>query len=339
MLLEMASEEMHMLLGVASEIDNMDIKLRDMKNFLADADRRNISDQSVQAWVRELRDAMYAATDILDLCHLKAMERARSNDAGCFNPILFCMLNPLHAHDIGSRIKNLNKRLDDIKARGALFNFINLGIYEEHGRKVVSSSLRTRETSGWLDESGLVGENIEEDTRNLVEMLTNDYRCGKESKKIMVFSIVGVGGIGKTTLAQKIFNNEVIKHEFTKKIWLSVNQDYNETEMLRRVIAEAKEDHQVLGNAKVTLERTLIESLKGHKILLIMDDVWDYNIWEGLLKTPLLNAMLAHGSCVLVTTRHDTIARQMGSEEPYHHINKLEHDDAWLLLKKQVQTS
>jgi hypothetical protein len=66
MLMEIAKEEVHMLLGVSGEIDNMGIKLRDLKNFLADADRRNITDQSIQAFVRELRDAMYDATDILD---------------------------------------------------------------------------------------------------------------------------------------------------------------------------------------------------------------------------------------------------------------------------------
>ncbi|CAD6254672.1 unnamed protein product [Miscanthus lutarioriparius] len=339
MLMQMAADEVHMLLGVSGEIDNMDIKLRDLKNILSDADRRNITDQSVQAWGIELRNAMYEATDILDLCQLKAMERGQRHDAGCFNPLLFCIRNPLHAHDIGSRMKNLNKKLDDIKARGASFNFMNLGTYEDRGRNVVSYPSSTRETSGGLDESGLVGEKIEEDTTNLVEMLTMKYPTDDDkSNKIIIFSIVGIGGIGKTTLAQKIFNSEVIKHEFTKKIWLSVNQDFNNTEMLRRVIIEAGGNHHACGISKVALEQTLIEALKGHKTLLIMDDVWDYNIWEGVLRTPFVNAMLAQGSRVLVTTRHDIVARQMKAEEPYHRIDKLGLEDVWLLLKKQVVT-
>uniref|UniRef100_A0A0A8Z5M4 Disease resistance N-terminal domain-containing protein n=1 Tax=Arundo donax TaxID=35708 RepID=A0A0A8Z5M4_ARUDO len=86
MLMDMAKEEVQMLLGVSDGI-----KLRDLKNFLADADRRNITDRSMQTWVRELKGAMYDATDILDLMQLKAMERGACLDAGCFNPLIFCM--------------------------------------------------------------------------------------------------------------------------------------------------------------------------------------------------------------------------------------------------------
>ncbi|WVZ54219.1 hypothetical protein U9M48_005053 [Paspalum notatum var. saurae] len=201
---------------------------------------------------------------------------------------------------------------------------------------MVPPSSGTHETSWGLDESGLVGEKIEEDTRNLVEMLTKGYQTHQQYKKIMVFAIVGVGGIGKTTLAQEIFNNEIIKVEFSKKIWLSVNQKPNETEILSRVITEAGGNHIVTENTKAALERALIQALKGHKILLIMDDVWDHRVWEGVLKTPLVNAITSHGSRVLVTTRHDTIAHGMLARKPYHRINKLENEDAWLLLKKQV---
>ncbi|KAJ1274630.1 hypothetical protein BS78_05G076100 [Paspalum vaginatum] len=336
MLMEMAKEEVHILLGVTREIENMGVKLRDLKNFLADADRRNITDLSVQAWVKELRHAMYGATDILDLCQLKAMEKGPSHNMGCFSPLLFCMRNPLHAHDIGRRIKKLNENLDAIKARSASFNFINLGSFEDRGKNMVSPNSGTRETSWGLDESSLVGEKIEEDMRNLVGRLTQEHQTYQKYRKIMVFAIVGVGGIGKTTLAQKIFNNEIIKQEFSKKLWLSVNQDFDQIEILRRAVMEAGADHLATGNTKATLERVLTDALKGHKTILIMDDVWDHRVWEGVLRTPLVNATLGHGSCVLVTTRHDTVAQGMLAEKPYHRINKLEPEDAWLLLKKQV---
>ncbi|CAL4985687.1 unnamed protein product [Urochloa decumbens] len=195
MLTKMGRDEVQMLFGVSGEIKKMGTKLNDLKNFLADADRRNITDQSVQAWVGELRDAMYEATNILDICQLKAMERGKTHDAGCLNPLLYCMRNPLHAHKIGSRMKKLNQRLEEIKKRSLEFGFINLNLYEDQSRRVASSRPASRETSGELDESSLVGEKIEEDTRNLVEMLTAEDPTKNENNKIIVFAIVGVGGI------------------------------------------------------------------------------------------------------------------------------------------------
>jgi len=177
----------------------------------------------VQSWVRELRNAMYDATNIIDLCQLNAMERGATKDMGCFNPLLFCIRNPLHAHDIGNRIKNLNERLDDIEERSKTLNFINLASYESGTQKVESSRRAKRETTG-ENELGVVGEKIEEDTRNLVDLLTNKEKNVNVHKKVMVYAIVGVGGIGKTTLAKKIFNHDFIKQEFEKRIWLSVNQ-------------------------------------------------------------------------------------------------------------------
>ncbi|TVU26666.1 hypothetical protein EJB05_29221, partial [Eragrostis curvula] len=334
MLAGMTKEEVTLLFGASGHMDKMSIKLKDLQNFLADADRRNITDHTVQEWVRELKGALYDATNILDLCQLKAMERGKHRDAGCFNPLMFCMRNPLFAHDIGSRIKKLNQRLDDIKERSAAFNFINLGSEEDRRRNSTSLRSSNRETSGELNESALVGEKIEEDTRSLVEMLTKEEQTTRAHNKIMVFAIVGVGGIGKTTLAQKIFNDDTIQHEFTKKVWLSVNQDFNATELLKKAITEAGGDYQAPGNTRGALERTLKKALMGHKTLLVMDDVWDHKAWVDVLETPLAHA-LEPGSRVLVTTRHYMVARGMNAVD-VHRIDKLKDEDAWFLLKKQV---
>jgi flagellar biosynthesis GTPase FlhF len=222
--------------------------------FLTDANKRNISDESVQSWVRELRNAMYDSTNILDLCQLKAMKRGRSSDMGYFNPLLFCMKNPLHAHDIGNRIKSLNERLDDIEKRSKTFNFINLASYEDNTKKV-ESFLRARRETTREDELGVAGEKLEEDTRNLVDLLTKKDKNVHEHKNVMVYAIVGVGGIGKTTLAKKIFNHDFIKQG----------------------------NHQAPRNTKAALERTLKEALKDCKTLLVMDHVWDHHAWEGVL--------------------------------------------------------
>ncbi|XBH60398.1 hypothetical protein VPH35_115003 [Triticum aestivum] len=334
MLTEMASEEVHMLLGFRREIDKMDIKLRDLKNFLADSDRRNITNKSVQEWVAQLKRAMYEAADILDLCQLNAMERGMCTaDVGCFNPLLFCMRNPSYAHDIGTRIKALNKRLDIIKERSAAFSFIPLGSYEDRSSKVHGSHSgnKRRETSGEFDRSGVVGEKIEQDTRKLVEIMLSEK---EGNTNIMVVAVVGVGGIGKTTLAQKVFNDEALNAEFEKTIWLSINKDFNEVELLRTIITQAGGVHGG-DQALAVLQPILATTLKGKKLFLVLDDVWNHGAWNDVLKTPLAN-VVAPGSRVLVTTRDETIARRMKVVPPHHHVDKLDEEDAWSLLKKQL---
>ncbi|KAI4979023.1 hypothetical protein ZWY2020_015776 [Hordeum vulgare] len=337
MLTEMVKEEVYMLIGVGDEIEKMDVKLGDLKNFLADADRRNITDKSVQQWVAQLKRAMYEAADILDLCQLKAMERSPSTkDVGCFNPLLFCMRNPSHAHDIGTRIKALNKRLDTIKERSAAFSFINLGSCDDRSSKVHGSHSgdTRRETSGEFDRSGVVGEKIEQDTKNLVEIMLSEK---EGNTNIMVVAIVGVGGIGKTTLAQKVFNNEALNVQFEKMLWLSINKDFNKVELLRTIITQAGGVH---GGEKAlsVLQPILAATLKGKKLFMVLDDVWNHGAWDDVLKAPLAN-IVARGSRVLVTTRDERVARGMKAVLPYHHVDKLEEEDAWLLLKKQVVSS
>jgi hypothetical protein len=87
-------------------------------------------------------------------------------------------------------------------------------------------------------------------------------------------------------------------------------------------------------NTKDALVGTLKEALKDCMTILVMDDVWDHQAWERVLKGAFTNA-LAAGSRVLITTRHDTVARGMKAEEPYHRGNKLHPEDAWSLLKNK----
>jgi hypothetical protein len=330
LLKQVAEEELGVMLGVSSEIDKMGVKLKDLKNLLADAERRRITDESVQEWVAQLKRAMYEATDILDLCQLKIMEQGSSApDLGCCNPLLFCLRNPRFAHEIGGRIKKLNQRLGDIKERSVAFSFLHLSSYED--QRTARPNASYRKTDPVLERSSVVGEKIEEDTSALVEKLRN--KNGNDS--IMVFAIVGVGGIGKTTLAKKVFNDEAIELGFNTKIWLSITKEFSEAELLKTAIMAAKGIlHEGGTQDKSLLVPALVSAVKNKKFFLVLDDMWGDNEWNNLLKAPFSHG--APGSRILVTTRHVGVARGIKAVHPYHHVDKLEPEESWLLLKSQV---
>jgi len=154
---------------------------------------------------------------------------------------------------------------------------------------------------------------------------------------IKVVSIIGAGGMGKTTLAQKIFNDATIQEHFKTKIWLSITQQFDVVELLRTAIENAGGDHGGKQD-KSTLTETLINTISTGRFLLVMDDVWSHEAWNHVLSVPVRNASKKlPGSRVLVTTRSAHLPQQMQAPLHQHRVRPLENDDAWSLLKKQLQ--
>ncbi|KAM0859100.1 hypothetical protein ACQ4PT_047420 [Festuca glaucescens] len=351
MIADLAEEELGMLLGVESEIRKLNNNLVYLQDYLTDADRKRITDKSVKAWVGKLRDVMYEATDILELCQLDAMERPQERPAGggasncssslggymkkklqgCFQPLLFCLRNPVFAHETGSRIKKLNEELDTIRKDATKLNFINLGSYQERRRLTNPAHPRNKTTSGF-NQLEAVGENIEEDTEQLVQKLISH-----DGRDFKVLAIVGQGGMGKSLLAKKIFATEVIQEEFKTRIWLSVTQQFDKVELLRSAITHAGGKHNEEKDESI-LEQNLTEALSANKFLLVLDDVWSDTAWKDILQVPVANASCTRpGSRVLVTSRMEDAVRRMGaSSSDLLRVRKLEDEDAWSLLKKQL---
>ncbi|KAL6653845.1 hypothetical protein ACP70R_008769 [Stipagrostis hirtigluma subsp. patula] len=340
MTMGMVEGELRMLLGASGEIERLGDKVEMMKACLADAERRRIDEPNVQRWVTKLKGAMYEATDMLDLCQLEAEKRRSSNGGGegtsmeekapgCLQPLLFCLRNPSFAHTMGKRMKELNARLDAIHEEMARFRFEPIS----SSRVVVQPSdatARSRTTTSLLDESSIVGDQIEADTNALVQELLADEPA------IKVVSIAGAGGMGKTTLARKIFNDQTIQVEFKKKIWLSVTETYDAAKLLSSAITQAGGEPR--GDDQQVLTQILADILSEGKFLLVMDDVWSDGPWMHVLQSPVVQAADDQPrSRVIITTRSRELVRDMGAIYYPHHVNPINDEDAWSLLRKQLQ--
>ena len=285
------------------------------------------------------RSVMYDADDVIDLCQIKAKESLASSslysssNAPCGFPFLSCFRNPFFAHEIGYKIKDINTRLEGIAKRRAYLGLAESKIFPTpSGRVRQVDSIINRKTDPSIVVDDIVGEKIEEDTEMLVNLLTEEEKGVREN--VCVVAIVGMGGIGKSTLAKKIFRDLRIQDEFPLKIWVCISKEVKIVELLKCVIREAGGEH---GDANERSELVpLLETLiKGKKFFLVLDDVWEESraVWDGLLRAPMSRA--SHGSRLLVTTRDERVANGMRAAKS-HRVEKLSTEDGWSLLIKQV---
>ncbi|KAG2581309.1 hypothetical protein PVAP13_6KG040500 [Panicum virgatum] len=150
---------------------------------------------------------------------------------------------------------------------------------------------------------------------------------------VIVLPIVGIGGIGKTALAQVIYNDLIAKNEFDNRIWIWVSSNLDEVKLTMEMLDFVAQEKCVGTTNLSRLQEILMTYVTSKRTLLIMDDVWD-DIddfqWNKLLAP--LRTDNAKGNVVIVTTRKLSVAKRIGTVE---HINlgPLQNDNFWLFFK------
>ncbi|KAL2515657.1 putative late blight resistance protein-like protein R1B-16 [Forsythia ovata] len=173
---------------------------------------------------------------------------------------------------------------------------------------------------------------IDDDLEKIKEQLIQG------SSNLETVSIVGMGGIGKTTLAKEVYGDKSISYYFDIRTWVTVSQDYNVQEILQglrdsmqKLAKEKKGDEK--SSASTPLDEVLYKNLKGMRYLVIMDDVWDTKVWDDVNRLfPNDN----NGSRIMLTTRQEQVAVYANSRLPLHHIPFMNDDNSWKLLCKEV---
>ena len=130
---------------------------------------------------------------------------------------------------------------------------------------------------------------------------------------VCVIPIVGIGGLGKTTLAKLVYNNELVERHFQLRMWVYVYDDFNVTWLIKEILKSAL----VTIDENLSLDQLQIQLrglLKDKKFLLVLDDVWN----EDRKKWIELENLLVgdcNGSKILVTTRNNSVATIMSTVE------------------------
>jgi Leucine-rich repeat (LRR) protein len=305
-------------------LEKLKITLLTVTALLNDAEEKQFHSPAVEKWLQMTKDALYDAEDILDelatealKCKVEAESQASQNQVWSWN-----LISTPSSRGIESKLKNIIEKLELI----AKYKEV-LGLKDSIGGR--SSGIKQRlPTTSLVDETCVYGR--DHDKGLIMDLL---LREAPSMNKIGVVPIVGMGGIGKTTLAQIVYNDERVKRHFDLRIWVCVSDQFDVVRVTKTIFRSVTWENTDLNDLNL-LQVSLKEKLVGKRFLLVLDDVWNKrnNDWDLLWK-PLKTG--ARGSKILVTTRNRDVASSMGTV-PAHHLRGLSSDDCWSLFTSQA---
>ncbi|CAI9299286.1 unnamed protein product [Lactuca saligna] len=301
-----------------SQIQSLYEELESLRTFVIDMEvtKEPLEIEKARNLKRRLKDVVDDAEDIVDLFLTSAIIRNNASMTICVADN--CDLSP-----------NLDSAIEEIKSIKREIMDTKMQSHQTQGLHPASArtSPTRNSSSEVLNEEIIVG--LEDDSMVLLDRLTGNR------KQLDVMSIVGMGGLGKTTLATKVFNHRYIVYHFHVRAWVTVSQAYDKKDLLISLLTSIgklePEDLDKLKDHKIS--ELLYKSLKGKRYLIVIDDVWSAKAWDDLkLYFPNDNT----GSRILLTTRLSEIAFYAKPDGFTHHLQFLTEEESWELLCKKV---
>ncbi|XP_062173763.1 putative disease resistance RPP13-like protein 1 [Alnus glutinosa] len=302
-------------------LEKLETMLRSVNAVLEDAKEKQVTKPDVNKWLDDLKDAVYHADDILDEIATKALRlEVDAEFQTAASKVRTLISTSSFFKKIEPKIKDVHERLEFLAKQKE-----HMGLREGVG----GDSSKRLPTTSLVQESGIFGRN--DDKEKIISKLCSDDATGNENP--CVIPIVGMGGIGKTTLAQLVYKDKWVKDNFDLKAWVCVSNEFDVFRVTKTVLeamTSSTSDIKDLNLLQVTLE----EKLVGRKFLLVLDDVWNENSdnWDAL-SSPFKSGAI--GSTIIVTTRNEGLASIMGAVS-IDRLKPLLEEDCWSLFAKHA---
>ncbi|XP_047271559.1 putative late blight resistance protein homolog R1B-8 isoform X2 [Capsicum annuum] len=156
-----------------------------------------------------------------------------------------------------------------------------------------------------------------------------------QSSRLEVVPIVGMGGIGKTTLARRVYDDSLITYHFYVRAWISVSQEFDRRDIFLGILQSISTVNDEVERNSTTeqLAERVYRSLKGRKYLILLDDMWSIEPWQHVRRSFPDDH---NGSRIVLTTRLVDVASSASSANSLHQMRFLSMEESWTLLRDKV---
>ncbi|PWA88374.1 NB-ARC domains-containing protein [Artemisia annua] len=299
--------------------------LTQIQNVLTDASQKEVTEAAVKKWLNSLQHLAYDIDDVLDDMATEAMHREFTNESEATTSKLrklipTCCTSFSLSTSMDGKLSGITTRLQElVDERSKLDLTVKDGSSKNKNRKYQTSLVNA---------TSIVGR--EGDKKNLLNKLLGD---DPGSQIYSIVPIVGMGGMGKTTLAKLLYDDMQVKEHFELKAWVCVSDDFDSFKISKEIFQSVSGETKKFENYNL-LQEALRDRLKGKRFLLVLDDVWSDSLedWETLVGPFFAGAP---GSKIIITTRKKELLRQLGHKHPYD-LQKLSHDDALTLFAQHA---
>jgi len=313
-------EEVSRGFDLYENVQGMRDTLSIVKGVLLDAEEKKEKKHGLREWLRQIQNVCLDAENVLDgfeCQNLRKQVLKASNSTRMKVDHFFSSSNCLvFRFRMARQIKNVTRRLDKIAADGRKFGLERIDI--DH------SLVQRREmTYSHVDASGVIGREKEREEIMKLLMQPHPHGDGYGGQSVCVIPTVGIGGLGKTTLAKLVFNDKRMDDLFPLKMWVCISDDFDIRQIIVKMINSACDPtisvvpQESINNLDIEqLQSRLRHKLSCQKYLLVLDDVWNDDRARWIELKDLIKVG-GWGSKILVTTRSKSIASMMGTIPSY----------------------
>ncbi|KAM7490597.1 hypothetical protein LguiA_033518 [Lonicera macranthoides] len=312
---QLLKHEASMLVGVEDDIKSLYVELIQINQFLQDSKGKR---EMVKDLVSLIRNVAHRAENVIDRYVINMAKHKRRN-----------MLKKFwHSMEHTTMLRNVAKDIQRIK-REIETIYSGRERYRIEDKGASNDSLEKRRAlnryRSKVEEIEVVG--FVNDFKTVMDILSKTDLC------LDVISIVGMGGIGKTTLAKKIYNSKLVKERFDCCAWVNVSQEFETKELLLNILRNIAESTEGMYNMNEDeLAEETRKLLQGMRYFIVLDDVWDTVVWDGIKDAFPDNL---YGCRILVTSRLNHVALHLSRTPPYS-LRILDKNNSWELFSKKA---